>query len=111
MVVETIDRPNILDALFPPWNDADIAADKVDPKGAWEGMRDGLCQHHAPGLPLATSEWTWAPWARSALRNKYSVMHPSAESPGQQSLEASVAASTAMHPRAHNLPSPHSDLT
>lgn len=30
--VVTKDRPNILDTLFPPWNDADIAADKVDAK-------------------------------------------------------------------------------
>jgi hypothetical protein len=31
--IVTTNRPNILDTLFPPWSDADIAADKVDPKG------------------------------------------------------------------------------
>ncbi len=31
--IVTTDRPNILDTLFPPWSDADIASDKVDPKG------------------------------------------------------------------------------
>jgi hypothetical protein len=31
--ISTVDRPNVLDTLFPEWNEAAIAGDKVDAKG------------------------------------------------------------------------------
>lgn len=35
--ITPVDRPNVIDTLFPEWNESTIAGDKVDGKGTLRG--------------------------------------------------------------------------